>query len=183
MADYRRFFAEPSCKDGNQITITGEEYKHLANVLRMRVGDNCFVCFNDGIDHFCQIESIDKSCAHMCILNSWQTECENAFTTTLYMAVTKGDKNDTIVQKAVELGVSEIVPVEMARSIVKLDEKKNMQKTARPRSFSRRRRTISLQRKTRSEVRLVLQSVTHPNHNHQRAPRPPSIQILQNLFA
>ena len=124
MADYRRFFAEPSCKDGNQITITGEEYKHLANVLRMRVGDNCFVCFNDGIDHFCQIESIDKSCAHMCILNSWQTECENTFNTTLYMAVTKGDKNDTIVQKAVELGVNKIVFFESRYTVSKIDEKK-----------------------------------------------------------
>ena len=124
MADYRRFFADSSCKDGNQITITGEEYKHLANVLRMRVGDNCFVCFNDGIDHFCQIESIDKTCAHMSILNSWQTECENTFKTTLYMAVTKGDKNDTIVQKAVELGVNEIVFFESRYTVSKIDEKK-----------------------------------------------------------
>ena len=124
MADYRRFFAEPNCKNGNQIVITGEEYKHLANVLRMRVGDNCFVCFNDGIDHFCQIDSIDKTCAHMSILNSWQTECENSFNTTLYMAVTKGDKNDTIVQKAVELGVNEIVFFESRYTVSKIDEKK-----------------------------------------------------------
>jgi 16S rRNA (uracil1498-N3)-methyltransferase len=124
MADYRRFFADKSCLNGNQITLCGEEYKHLANVLRMRVGDNCFVCFNDGIDHFCQIDAIDKTCAHISILNSWQTECENPFTTTLYMAVTKGDKNDTIVQKAVELGVNKIVFFESRYSVSKIDEKK-----------------------------------------------------------
>lgn len=96
----------------------------MSNVLRMRVGDNCFVCFNDGIDHFCQIDAIDKTCAHMSILNSWQTQCENAFTTTLYMAVTKGDKNDTIVQKAVELGVNKIVFFESRYTVSKIDDKK-----------------------------------------------------------
>lgn len=124
MADYRRFFVDKSCQDGNTVVVSGEEYKHLANVLRMRVGDNCFVCFNDGIDHFCQIDSIDKTCAHVSILNSWQTECENPFTTTLYMAVTKGDKNDTIVQKAVELGVNKIVFFESRYTVSKIDEKK-----------------------------------------------------------
>lgn len=119
-----QFFVDPHNINGNKIIIDGADVNHIKNVLRMRPGEEIAVSNGiDGKEYRCGIVNISDV-----------VECELRFVKedgvellskiTLFQGFPKGDKMEFIVQKAVELGVYEIVPVFMKRSIVKLDEKK-----------------------------------------------------------
>ena len=124
MAEYRRFFAEESCRDGQEIYISGNEFNHMKKVLRLRKGEQVIVCFNDGIDHLCVIDEMGDKEAKLVIEKSFENQAENKVSVTLFQACMKGDKMDFCVQKAVELGVDTIVPFENAFTIAKFDNKK-----------------------------------------------------------
>lgn len=123
MSEYRRFFADVSERQGDKIRLVAE-YNHIARVLRMKKGDKVFVCFNDGMEHFCTITHFDNEAVYLDIVNSWQSNAENSFDVTLYMGIMKGDKNDFVVQKAVELGVNKIVFFDSKYTVSKTDDKK-----------------------------------------------------------
>jgi 16S rRNA (uracil1498-N3)-methyltransferase len=123
MAEYRRFFAGLNERDGDHIHLT-TEYNHIARVLRMKCGQQCIVCFNDGIDHLCEITSIDQSAVHLNIITSTPNDAENSYTTTLFVGAMKGDKNEFVVQKAVELGADRVVFFDSQFCVMKLDSKK-----------------------------------------------------------
>ncbi|MCM1043144.1 MAG: 16S rRNA (uracil(1498)-N(3))-methyltransferase [Corallococcus sp.] len=133
MSEYRRFFIEASQISDGEAVLCGEEYEHAAKVLRMKSGDCAFVCTGDGREHFCEITSVDASAVHLRIIESRMSLSENTFETTLFMGVMKGDKNDFIVQKSVELGINEIVFFESRYTVAKFEEKK----LARYRKISR----------------------------------------------
>lgn len=124
MAEYRRFFADAGCRDGDAVYLAGSEFHHLKKVLRMRQGDEVVVCFNDGMDNVCVIENIGEKEAELRIIESRVNPAENALSITLFQACMKGDKNDFCVQKAVELGVDRIVPFQSAFTVAKFDAKK-----------------------------------------------------------
>jgi 16S rRNA (uracil1498-N3)-methyltransferase len=123
MAEYRRFFAGVSERDGERIHLT-TEYNHIARVLRLKCGQKCVVCFNDGVDHLCEIVSIDSAAVHIDIISSNISDTENAYTTTLFVGAMKGDKNEFVVQKAVELGADRVVFFDSQFCVMKLDSKK-----------------------------------------------------------
>ncbi len=123
MSIYRRFFVSPSSIDGDNIDLA-EQYQHIAKVLRMRVGDNLIACCGDGIEHLCTISSIDNTTVVAHIDSSSASVGENAYNTTLYLGVLKGDKNDLVVQKAVELGVNKIVLFESKYTVSDVKENK-----------------------------------------------------------
>lgn len=123
MAEFRRFFANADERQGDKIILVSQ-YNHIARVLRMRKGEQVFVCFNDGMEHFCTITNIDDKAVYLDIVNSWQSRAENSFYTTLFVGVMKGDKNDLVVQKAVELGANEIVFFDSKYTVSKMDDKK-----------------------------------------------------------
>ncbi len=108
--DIKRFFVSPSDKCGDEIFICGEELLHLTKVLRYKVGYKAVVCMGDGLDYLCTITSIDKSQAVAHIDEIIANESMPSVQIVLCQALPKGDKLDFIVQKAVELGVSEILP-------------------------------------------------------------------------
>ena len=124
MAEYRRFFADESCRADENIFISGNEFNHMKKVLRLRKGEEIIVCFNDGIDHLCVIEEMGDKEANLKIQKSFENQAENKVSVTLFQACMKGDKMDFCVQKAVELGVDVIVPFENAFTIAKFDSKK-----------------------------------------------------------
>lgn len=109
MAEYRRFFASigDSLVDGK--IYLKSEYNHIVRVLRLAVGTEVFVCFNDSFEHFCEIETIESESVVLKVLDSKKSETENEFFSTFYIGVLKGDKNEFVVQKAVELGVNRVV--------------------------------------------------------------------------
>ena len=126
-----QFFVEPENIQGNKIVITGEDVNHIKNVLRMKVGDEIAVSNGvDGKEYRCGIVSISEEV--LCELRFVKEDgVELPSKITLFQGLPKADKMELIVQKAVELGVYEIVPVSMGRCIVKLDEKKQKSKISR----------------------------------------------------
>ena len=111
-----RFFTEHG--NDEEIIITGEDARHIGRSLRMRVGESLTVCA-EGIDYDCEITRITDSEVYLHPLHIAPCAAEPTVRVTLYMAVPKQDKLAEIVQKAVELGVTEIVPVLTARCVAR----------------------------------------------------------------
>ncbi len=111
-----RFFVEQA--DENEIIITGEDAHHIGRSLRMRTGEALTVCAQ-GMDYQCEITRITDSEVYLKPLQITPCAAEPSVRVTLYQAVPKQDKLAEIVQKAVELGVTEIVPVLTARCVAR----------------------------------------------------------------
>lgn len=108
--EIRRFYVNEQDINGNLVTITGDEFWHLTKVLRHKVGYKIIVCNNvDGNDYYCNITEIGADYCLAEVQNVVANECKTSSSVTLLQALPKGDKADLIVQKAVELGVQNIV--------------------------------------------------------------------------
>ncbi len=120
-----QFFVEPSQIQGKKIIITGSDVNHIRNVLRMKPGEEIAVSNGiDGREYRCGIEEFAEDTV-VCTLRFIKEEgVELPCEIYLFQALPKADKMELIVQKAVELGVHEIIPVAAKRCVVKLDEKK-----------------------------------------------------------
>ncbi len=118
-----RFFLPAGDIGLDHIAITGDDAHHISFSLRMRPGEKLLICDGEGHDYDCVIEHMDGQTVSLKIEEKRRTLTESPVWIRLYQSVPKGDKFEYIVQKAVELGVSEIVPVYSARCIVKPDAK------------------------------------------------------------
>ncbi len=125
-----QFFVEPEQIEGERIVITGSDVNHIRNVLRMRTGEQVRISDNQGGDFYCEIETMQEQQVVLHIL-SQAKDTEPCVGITLFQGLPKGDKMELVIQKAVELGVSEIIPVAMKNCVVKLDEKRGRAKQAR----------------------------------------------------
>ena len=128
-----RFFLSRDAMDlaSGVIPIAGDDAHHIAFSLRMAVGDALTVCDMQKTEYACTITDIKPDLVLLRIDEVRPNSTELPISVTLYQSLPKGDKMDYIVQKAVELGVTSIVPVAGARCIVKLDEKNAQKKVAR----------------------------------------------------
>ena len=124
------FFVNDGSRAGDIFTVTGADCNHIKNVLRMRAGEKILVS-EGGKSHLCEIESISEAAVTARVLEENYRETELPVKIYLFQGLPKSDKMELIIQKAVELGVYEIIPVEMHRSVVKLDEKKKENRRAR----------------------------------------------------
>ena len=126
-----RFFVTSDKIDGDNISIIGDDAYHIARSLRMAVGDDLTVCDGEGGEYACTLTKIrDEEC--ICQINSRaKSASEPPIYISLFMAFPKGDKLETVVQKAVELGASEIIPFESSRCIKKPKAEKVDKQTAR----------------------------------------------------
>lgn len=120
-----QFFVEPSQINGNRIVITGSDVNHIRNVLRMKIGEEIAVSNGiDGKEYRCGIEGYSEDSV-LCTLRFIKEDgIELPSKVYLFQGLPKADKMELIVQKAVELGAYEIIPVAAKRCVVKLDEKK-----------------------------------------------------------
>jgi 16S rRNA (uracil1498-N3)-methyltransferase len=127
-----QFFVEPSQIQDKKIIITGSDVNHIKNVLRMKPGEEIAVSNGiDGREYRCGIEAFAEDTV-VCTLRFIKEEgVELPSPIYLFQALPKADKMELIVQKAVELGVHEIIPVAAKRCVVKLDEKKAAGKASR----------------------------------------------------
>jgi 16S rRNA (uracil1498-N3)-methyltransferase len=116
----RRFtFAAERLADG-RVTFDRDETRHLARVLRLRPGDTVLASSGDGRDHTIRIESLGET-ATGTVIATVARAAESPLDVTLVQGVPKGDKMETIVRMATELGVARIVPAVTERTIVRLD--------------------------------------------------------------
>lgn len=127
-----QFFVEPNQIQGKRIVITGKDVSHIKNVLRMKPGEEISVSNGqDGKEYRCGIEEIGERSV-VCGLRFIKEEgLELPSKIYLFQGLPKADKMELIIQKAVELGAFEIVPVACRRSVVKLDDKKAANKVLR----------------------------------------------------
>ena len=123
------FFVENKNANG-EFVIENKDFNHLKNVLRFKVGERFLVSHN-GCSHLCELACYLEDCAYAKVLQENYNDTTLPISLYLFQGLIKGDKMDFVVQKAVELGADCIVPVEMARSIVKLDGKKKIERQKR----------------------------------------------------
>lgn len=125
------FFVDKSQIDNKYVTITGSDVNHIKNVLRMKPGEELLVSNGIDRDYYCRLYELtdDMIRAEICNVEYPGSELDCEFY--LFQCLPKSDKMELIVQKAVELGVKEIVPVASKRAVVKLDEKKAENKVKR----------------------------------------------------
>ena len=111
--------------------ITGQDVNHIRNVLRMKAGEKIGV--RDGIsrNYICELETMEPDLVRARILSEETDSSELPARLYLFQGLPKGDKMELIIQKAVELGACEIIPVATRRSVVKLDKKKEENKVRR----------------------------------------------------
>ena len=124
------FFVEDSARNGDRYIISGTDFNHIKNVLRMKVGENLLVS-DGGVSHLCMIEDYSEETVTVSVLEENYNDTELPTRIYLFQGLPKGDKLELIIQKAVELGVYEIIPVEMSRSVVKIEDKKRKSKQER----------------------------------------------------
>lgn len=124
-----RFFVEPL--RGDVAVVTGQDARHIARVLRMRVGEELTLCDGCGTDYQCRILSLSDGEVQAQVVRRMPTESEPTVKVTLYQGLPKSEKMDLIVQKCVEIGVDRIVPVSMARSVVRLNAAEGAKKQLR----------------------------------------------------
>lgn len=131
------FFVEPGAICGKEITITGKDVNHIKNVLRMKPGEEISVSTTESsAEYRCIVKELSDD-AVVCDL-AFIKEEGNELPSKIYLfqGLPKGDKMELIIQKAVELGAFEIVPVEMKRCVMKLEPKKTPAKIARWQAIS-----------------------------------------------
>lgn len=149
------FFVDPSAIVGTTITITGKDVNHIKNVLRMKPGEEI------------SVSSTESSSEYRCIVRELTDDsitCELAFIKEegnelpskiyLFQGLPKSDKMELIIQKAVELGTFEIIPVEMKRCVAKLEEKKAASRVTRWQGIS--------EAAAKQSKRTVIPTVTMP---------------------
>lgn len=126
-----RFFVEEHQIEPTRIHITGSDVNHIRNVLRMKPGEEILVSAQGKLEYRCRIEELGEEEVTAVILYAMESDLELPADVYLFQGLPKGDKMEFIIQKAVELGVHEVIPVASRRCVVKLDEKKARNKTAR----------------------------------------------------
>lgn len=123
-----RFYVTSEQIEENLITVTGSDVNHIKNVLRMKPGDEIIICNGQGKDCYCIINKVSEGAISCEIKSIQSTDTELNNKITLFQGLPKKDKMELIIQKAVELGVHEIIPVMTKRVIVKLEDKKKEEK-------------------------------------------------------
>ena len=126
-----RFFVEKYQIHDGRVDITGEDVNHIRNVLRMRPGEEVLISTGDEWEYTCAIERLEEDRVILRVEDASRPGRELASKIWLFQCLPKGDKMETVIQKAVELGAYTVVPVASSRCVVKLDERRAAQKVVR----------------------------------------------------
>lgn len=119
-----KFFIENNQVNNNEIIIESEDVNHITNVLRKRIGDSLHVCDKDtSKNYIVTIKQIKKDNILCDIDEELGSRAEPNINIALFQGLPKSDKMELIIEKGTEIGLSNVYPVEMERSIVKLKEK------------------------------------------------------------
>ncbi|MEM1402058.1 MAG: 16S rRNA (uracil(1498)-N(3))-methyltransferase [Pseudomonadota bacterium] len=118
-----RFYTSQTLSDApDSITLESEPSRHIAKSLRMRVGDSLCLFDGTGREVTAEIAAIEKNSVHVSHAGALAVSRESRLNVTLLISLSRGDRMDTVVQKATELGVNRIVPLISERTGVRLDE-------------------------------------------------------------
>ncbi len=127
-----KFFVKTSQIQGDKIKIENEDVNHIKNVLRAKTGDTIDVCDRETSKNYhCKIEQIDEKHIDCYILEEKVSNVESQVQISIFQGLPKADKMEWVIQKSVELGVYDLIPLEMKRCVVKLQEKDKTKKIQR----------------------------------------------------
>ena len=127
----QHFFVTPDQVKENLIFIEGSDVNHMKNVLRMRIGEEVTISDGNNRQYLCEIREYEQEEAILHIIEETSTDTELPSKIYLFQGLPKQDKMELIVQKCVELGCFEVIPVATKRCVVKLDDKKAKKKIER----------------------------------------------------
>lgn len=130
------FFVTPSQVSEGAIFVEGQDVNHMKNVLRMKIGEQVEISDGNNKKYLCEVEAFEAETVRLQIIEEMAADTELASRLYLFQGLPKSDKMELIVQKAVELGVYEVIPVATKRAVVKLDAKKAAKKVERWNSIS-----------------------------------------------
>jgi len=125
-----RFFVSPEELDHSQVELTGENAQH-AKVLRLKEGEEVLVCDGEGRECLCAISDVSPGQVSLVVKHRQESESEARVKASIYMAFSKGDKLEHVIQKATELGAYEIVAFPSARCVSRPDDKSLKKKLER----------------------------------------------------
>ena len=151
------FFIEPSQIQDGVICVEGADVNHIKNVLRMKPGGQVMFGDGTGVQYLCALESTEP--VRFRILDFFKEGRELPSRICLFQGIPKGDKMDLVIQKATELGASDIYPVSTSRTVVKLDAKKAEKKVARWQGIAE----ASAKQCGRSKIPFVHEVTTFPH--------------------
>jgi 16S rRNA (uracil1498-N3)-methyltransferase len=127
----RRFYAPPAAfaPDEKSATLGEEETRHLRDVLRLQSGDEIYLFDGAGREFHCAVETIAKDSTKLRVVTEVEpTRPESSLDLTLAIALLKHEKFDLVVQKATELGVNRIIPLDSERADVRLKNSEDAHK-------------------------------------------------------
>ena len=124
MVKMQKFFVKKEQIDGESITITGKDVKHIKTVLRMQKDEKITICNVDDLTNYiCKIEEINENKIETIIEQEIKEKESNVYIH-IFQGLPKADKMELVLQKGTELGVSEFTPVKMNRCVVKIRRKR-----------------------------------------------------------
>ena len=126
-----QFFVEEAQISEKEIRIEGSDVNHMKNVLRMKFGEKIRISSDTGRNFYGAVSELTDEFVLVTILEELEENTELPNKIYLFQGLPKSDKMELIIQKAVELGVYEIIPVSMKNCVAKLEEKKATSKIAR----------------------------------------------------
>lgn len=127
-----KFFVKTKQIENDKITIIGTDVNHIKNVLRLKEKAELEICDSEKQENYlCSINKIQEDKIECTIKEKLQETTEPKTKVTIFQGLPKSDKMEFIIQKSVELGANDITPVEMARCVVKLNEKDKSKKIER----------------------------------------------------
>lgn len=127
----QHFFVTPDQVEKDTIWIEGTDVNHIKNVLRMKIGEQLEISDGNNQRYLCEISVLGTNMVETKIIEKCVSDTEPSSHIVLFQGLPKADKMEWIIQKSVELGVGEVVPVATKRTVVKLDDKKAKKKTER----------------------------------------------------
>lgn len=127
-----KFFVTNQNIQNNQIVILGKDVNHIKKVLRKKKGDEIVICNTETLeDYLGKITNLEENQIICDMIEKLETYAETKVEVSIFQGLPKADKMELIIQKAVELGVYDITPVEMKRCVVKLNDKDKKKKLER----------------------------------------------------
>lgn len=127
-----KFFVKQEQIDRDIIEITGEDVNHIKNVLREKIGNELTICNSSKEQNYlCEITQITEKLIQCKVIKQLENKVESNIKVTIIQGLPKADKMELIIQKSVELGVYDIIPIEMKRCVIKLKDKDKPKKLQR----------------------------------------------------
>jgi 16S rRNA (uracil1498-N3)-methyltransferase len=119
-----RFYTPENLRISATVKLSDNAAAHATRVMRLNVGDALTLFNGDGFDYDCELISVKKSEVLAQVNNSTKVKSESNLNITLLQGISSGDRMDIALQKAVELGVTKIIPIKTERSVVKLSQER-----------------------------------------------------------